>query len=227
LILRPRRWHGNTPDPCSFYLRKLRPAGRDVETMRTIVAILAALTLVMLVGCSKPPEQEMTSATQAIDSAKMAEAQDYAPDAYRVAMDTLNTAMAMKKEADAKFALFRNYGKSKAMFVRAQALANDASTKAQAEKERVKLEVTDMMTQAKALLDSTNAALKKAPRGKGSKADIELIKTDLAAATTAYDEANADFTAGKYKTAKAKLEAMMAKCRSIMEEIDKARGMKK
>ncbi len=194
---------------------------------RTIVAILAALTLVMVVGCSKPPEQEMTAATQAIDSAKMAEAQDYAPEAFRVATDTLNAAMALKKEADAKFALFRSYGKSKAMYARAQALANEAATKAQAEKERVRLEVTDMMAQAKALLDSTDMALKKAPRGKGSKADIELIKTDLAAAVTTYDGAQADFNGGKYKAAKAKLEAMMQKCRMVMDEIDKARGMKK
>jgi hypothetical protein len=194
---------------------------------RTLVAVLAALTLLLVVGCSKPPEQEITAATQAFDSAKMAEAPDYAPEAYRVASDSLNAAMALKKEADGKFVLFRSYSKSKAMFVRAQALANEASTKAAAEKEKVRLEVTDMLTQAKALLDSANVALKKAPRGKGSKADIELIKTDLAAATTAFDDANADFTAGKYKTAKAKLEAMMQKCRMVMEEIDKARGMKK
>jgi hypothetical protein len=181
----------------------------------------------MVVGCSKPPEQEMTAATQAFDAAKMAEAPGYAPDAYRVASDTLNAAMALKKEADGKFVLFRSYSKSKAMYVRAQTLANEAATKAAAEKEKVRLEVTDMLTQAKALWDSADVALKKAPRGKGSKADIELIKTDLAAAKTAFDDANADFTAGKYKAAKAKLEAMMQKCRMIMEEIDKARGMKK
>jgi flagellar hook-associated protein FlgK len=194
---------------------------------RTIVAVLAALTLLMVVGCSKVPEQEMTAATQALDSAKMGEASDYAPEAYRVATDTLNAAMALKREADGKFALFRSYGKSKAMFVRAQSLANEAATKAAAEKEKVRLEVTDMLVQAKALLDSADVSLKKAPRGKGSKADIELIKTDLAAATMGFDEATADFTAGKYKVAKAKLEAMMQKCRMVMEEIDKARGLKK
>lgn len=182
--------------------------------------------LMVVVGCSKPPEQEMSAATQALDAAKMAEAQDYALESYRVAQDTLNSAMALKREADGKFVLFRSYGKSKEMFVRAQGLANEAATKAAAEKERVRIEVTDMMTQAKALLDSADAALKKAPRGKGSKADIELIKTDLAAAVMQYDEAMADFNNGKYKAAKAKLEAMMAKANSVIAEIDKARGKK-
>jgi hypothetical protein len=188
--------------------------------------VLAVFVLMVVVGCSKPPEQEMSAATQALDAAKMAEAQDYALESYRVAQDTLNSAMALKREADGKFVLFRSYGKSKEMFVRAQGLANEAATKAAAEKERVRIEVTDMMTQAKALLDSADAALKKAPRGKGSKADIELIKTDLAAAVMQYDEAMADFNNGKYKAAKAKLEAMMAKANSVIAEIDKARGKK-
>jgi hypothetical protein len=168
----------------------------------------------------------MSAATQAIDAAKMAEAQDYALDAYRVAQDTLNAAMALKQEADGKFALFRSYGKSKEMFMRAQTLANEAATKAAEEKERVRVEVTEMMTQAKTLLDSANDALKKAPRGKGSKADIELIKTDLAAAQTAFDDANMDFNNGKFKAAKAKLEAMMQKANMVIQEVDRARGKK-
>ena len=195
--------------------------------IRTATIILAVIAMLVVVGCSKPPEQEMSGATQALDSAKMGEAPDYAPDAYRVAADTLNAAMALKREADAKFALFRSYGKSKAMFVRAQALANDAATKAQAEKERVRVEVADMLVQAKALLDSAEVDLKKAPRGKGSKADIELIRTDLAAATAQHAEAQMDFDGGKYKAAKAKLEAMTQKVRGVMDEIARARGMKK
>ena len=196
--------------------------------LRRIALILAALTLLaLMVGCSKAPEAEYQSAQAAMDAAKTAEAEVYVPDSFGAAVDTMNAAMAAKQEQDSKFALFRSYGKSKAMYARAQALANEAATKAQAEKERVRLEVTDMMAQAKALLDSTDMALKKAPRGKGSKADIELIKTDLAAAVTTYDGAQADFNGGKYKAAKAKLEAMMQKCRMVMDEIDKARGMKK
>ncbi|MFZ1947425.1 MAG: hypothetical protein WAW06_07740 [bacterium] len=195
--------------------------------LRKAGVVVAVFALLTVVGCSKPPEQEISTANQALDAARMAEAQDYALDAYRVAQDTLNAAMALKKEADGKFVLFRSYGKSKDMFIRAQSLANEAATKAAQEKERVRVEVTDMMTQAKALLDSANEALKKAPRGKGSKADIELIKTDLAAAQGQFDEANADFANGKYKAAKAKLEAMMQKANMVIAEIDKARGVKK
>jgi hypothetical protein len=182
--------------------------------------------LLLMVGCAKAPEQEIQIANTAMEMAKSAEAEAYATDVYRMAMDTLNAAEAAKQAADAKFSLFRSYGKSKELYARAEVLAKEAQTEAEAGKERVKAEVTDMLTQAKQALDNTSAALAKAPRGKGSKADIELIKNDLAAATTKYDEAQMDFDAGKYIAARTKLEAVMQKAQSLSEEIAKAAAKK-
>jgi hypothetical protein len=141
-------------------------------------------------------------------------------------MDTLNAANAAKQEADGKFALFRSYSKAKALYVSADALAAKAVEDAAAEKERVKQEVTGLLTQAKAVLDSANQALAKAPKGKGSKADIELIKNDLAAAQASFDDANNDFNAGKYKIAKSKVEAAMMKAQSVIDQIAEAKAKK-
>lgn len=165
-------------------------------------------------------------ANTAIEAARSAEAEEYVPDAFQVAMDTLRAAEAAKTEADGKFALFRSYGKAKALYISAEALANQAVTAAAEEKERVKAEVTNLLTQAKTVLDSANVALSKAPKGKGSKADIELIKNDLAAAQASFDEANNDFNAGKYKVAKAKVEAAMQKAQAVISEIEQAKAKK-
>ncbi|MFH1863040.1 MAG: hypothetical protein ABH878_09560 [bacterium] len=193
---------------------------------RFTTVILAALVMLILLGCSKPPEQEMQMASSAFDAAKAVEAELYAPEAYRAAMDTLNTAQAMKTEQDGKFALFRGYGKSKEMFVNAEAMANQAKTEAEAEKERVKMLVTDLLAQAKTSLDATTAAFSKAPRGKGARADLELIKSDLDAIVASYDAATADFNNGKYLAAKSKLEVIMNKAAQLQEEISMA-GKKK
>ena len=195
--------------------------------VKRIAIVLVIFALLSFVGCSKAPEVEMQKADTAIEYAATADAEEYAPDAFQMAMDTLDAANAAKTEASGKFALFRSYGKAKELFARAEDLANQAATEAQAEKERVKAEVTALFTQAKAVLDSADAALKKAPKGKGSKADIELIKNDLIAATTAHGEAMADFNAGKYKSAKAKAEAAMQKAQAVIEEIARAAAMKK
>jgi len=193
---------------------------------KRVAVVFVVFALLALVSCAKAPEQEIQKANSSMEAARTAEAEEYAPDAFQVAMDTLNAANAAKTEADGKFALFRSYGKAKELFVRAEGLANEAATAAQTEKERVRAEVTELITQAQTVLDSANAALKKAPKGKGSKADIELIKNDLTAAQAGFDEGQADFNTGKYKAAKAKIEAAMQKAQAVISEIEQAKAKK-
>lgn len=188
--------------------------------------VFIALALLAIAGCSKPPEQEIQAAQAALDAARQAEAEEYVPDAFRVASDSLNAAMAAKQEQDSKFALFRSYGKSKEMFIGAKALAENAATQAAAEKERVRQEVMTMITQAQAAIDTTTAVLAKAPKGKGNKAEIDLIKNDLAGVQAQFEEAKNDFNAGKYKVAKSKVEAVIARANSLVTEIQTAAAKK-
>lgn len=83
-----------------------------------------------------------------------------------------------------------------------------------------------MITLTQAVVDSATVALEKAPKGKGNKADIELIANDLASTNSAFAAAKADFDAGKFLAAKGKLEAVQSKARSIMAEIAAARARK-
>jgi len=193
---------------------------------KRVSIILAALALFLVAGCSKAPEAEMQNADTAVQAAVTAEAEQYAPQSYQIAMDTLNAAKAAKIEQDSKFALFRSYGKSKQMFIAAQALSEKATTDAQAEKERVRQEVMGMMTQVQAVIDSATVALAKAPRGKGSKADIELIKADLDAVNSGFAAAKADFDGGKFLAAKAKFEAVANKAQGIIAQIEAAKAKK-
>ncbi len=188
---------------------------------------LTVAVMLTLVGCSKPPEAEMQAANAAFDAARGAEAEAYVPDVYRAAMDTLNAAMAMKQEQDGKFALFRSYGKSKEVFLKSEGMAKQVAMDAAAEKERVKARVTELLTQARAALDSTTAALAKAPRGKGSKAEVELMKSDLGAAEASFTDAQNDFNAGKYLSAQSKVQAVVDRAHKLSDEIAMAWGKKK
>lgn len=180
------------------------------------------LAFAVVAGCSKPPEVEIAAANTSIQAAKSAEAEMYVPKAYRAAMDSLNAATAAKTEQDAKFVLFRSYGKSKEMFVRADAIAKQVATDAAAEKARVKNEVTQMLADTKVLLDSVQVAVNKAPVGKGNKADIELIKSDLMSVIAAYDDANMEFNNGKYLTARSKISVVKQKADGILVEVQTA-----
>jgi hypothetical protein len=194
---------------------------------RFSLAEAVLMLLALVAGCSKPPEAEMAAATQGLDAARAAESEQYAPASYRTAMDSLNAAAAEKTTQDGKFALFRSYGKSKEMYIRAKALADKAVADANTEKERVKQEVMGMMANVKTAIDEATAALDKAPKGKDTKAELELIKNDLAALTPGYADAEADFNNGKYLAAKAKFEGVMQKAKSISDEIAAAVAKKK
>jgi uncharacterized lipoprotein YajG len=86
--------------------------------LKRVALVMVALALLVFVGCAKPPEAEIQKATSAIDAARMAEAETYAPASFQVAMDTLNAANAAKTEADGKFALFKAIAKPSSLYQR-------------------------------------------------------------------------------------------------------------
>ncbi|MFN3820768.1 MAG: hypothetical protein ACK4OO_00420 [bacterium] len=203
--------------------RDVTPAEKVGRSMSGYLRWLSmALVAVVVMGCSKPPEMEMKAANDAIASAKAAEAESYAPKAFRTAQDTLNAANAAKQEQDGKFALFRSYSRARDLYVRAEALAKEAESQAKAEKERVRAEVEQMITNLKAQLDEASQMLAKAPVGKGNKADIEMLKSDLASIQTAYDDAQNDFNNGKFLVARSKLNNVSSQVANIKSQIEQA-----
>lgn len=192
-----------------------------------IRAVLAAIgCLVLAAGCGEAPVEHIAGAQDALERAKTSEAEAYAGDAYSMAADTLRAALAAKEEADSKFKMVRSYKETENLLARAEALANEAAREAHIEKERVRGEVTRLLTGARAVFDSAQVAIRTAPQGKGSKAEIELMKSDLAAATAALTEAQADFEADRFVQARAKLVAAMDRARGICDEIAAAAAKK-
>jgi hypothetical protein len=191
--------------------------------MRRSMRLLALPLLVALMaGCSKAPVVEEQNAVQAIGGAEQAQASKYAPAEWRVVQDTLEAAKAEKVKQDGRFALFRGYGKAKAMFEKVPALAAAAKTKAEAELARIRQETQMMIAQARTELDSAGAMLSTAPVGKDNKADIEMLKQDVAAAQQTLTEAQGDFDRGNYDGAKVKAQTIIEKSRSVKTAVEAA-----
>ncbi len=190
---------------------------------RLALIVAAVALLAVIIGCSKPPEAEMQRAQTALDAARAAEAETYVPDSYNAAMESFNAAESAKREQDSKFALFRSYGKAKEMYAGAEEMLNNVTSEAVSKKDEVRQEVEATLTSAKAVVDSADAALAKAPRGKGSRADIELIKNDFVAVQAGYTDAENDMNNGQYMSAKTKVETVVENAHRIMDEIAKAR----
>src|SRR5262245_28800125 len=132
--------------------------------------VLAALVGVVA-GCSKPPTAEMDAAKAKLDQAKTAQADQYAPAEWQAAQDAMNAAEQEVTAQNAKMALMRNYKQAKTLVATADEAAGKAQTAAAEGKERMRGEADALIMQATAAVDSTNAMLTRAPRGKETKAD--------------------------------------------------------
>lgn len=190
------------------------------------VAVLF-LAVLGLLACAKPPQADIDAAKAALDAAKAAEADIYAPDALRAGEDALNAIQTEVDAQAAKFALFRSYEKTKELVAAAKAAAEKTTADANAMKEQVKNEATALFTDAKAELTAATELLAKAPKGKGSKADIEALKGDLDAIQPMIDGAQASFDAGKFMDAKNAIQAAKDKAVYVKDAINNAIEMAK
>jgi len=191
---------------------------------KRVSLLLVAFALLMALGCSKAPETEMKSSEAAMQAAVTSEAEQYAPEAYQAAVDTMNAANAARAEQDSKWSLMRSYGKSAELYTSAQSLAEKAAAQALEEKEKVRVEVAGLIAQTDSALIATAEAVAAAPRGKGSKADVELIKNDLASVQAAFADAQADFANGQFIVARTKVQAVAERANGIIAEIEKAKS---
>jgi hypothetical protein len=69
--------------------------------------------------------------------------------------------------------------------------------------------------------------LEKAPKGKGTAADLEAMKADLTAAESTISDANAAMSGEKYKDAQAKADAAKSSAANVVSQIQAAMEAKK
>ncbi len=195
--------------------------------MRKIMMVLPfVLVLVMMVGCQKPPQQDIDAAKQAVETAR-AEASEYAPDSLKAADDAVTSLDAELKAQEGKFALFRSYKKTAELAATAKAAGEKAAADAKEKKEQAKQEASTLITDAKTALDEAKALLEKAPKGKGTAQDIEQMKADLAGVESTLTEAQNSFNAEKYLDAKSKAEAAKTNAGNVKTAIEQAIEAKK
>ena len=190
---------------------------------RALRLMAIPLVLALLVaGCSKPPEMEQANAEQAVQAASAAQAAKYAPRDWQTVQDTLQAAKAERAAQDGRFALFRSYGKSKALFEKASALAATAKVNAEAEMARVREETRQLLAAVRVELDSTAAMLAKAPVGKDTKAELELMKQDMTAMQGMITEAQAAFDRNDFDTAKNRAQTIRDKSATMKAQLEAA-----
>ena len=196
-----------------------------------LVGVLAVGLAVAAAGCASPPQAAIDGVKAAADKAAAAGAAEYAADSLKAAQDAQAALEAELKVQTDKFALFRSYSKATELAAAAKTAAEKAEQDAVAGKEKAKNEAMALIEEAKTALTAAQEMLVKAPKGKGTAADLEAMKADLAGAETSIADASTAMGAERYLEAKAKAEAAKNAAgtvsTAVQTAIDAKKGVKK
>jgi hypothetical protein len=199
---------------------------RGRTTAKLLVAVLALS--VFLIGCAKKPEMEINNAKASIDAAIQEGAEKYAKEEAKLLNDDLAAAMEEVKVQDEKF--FKNFDKAKEMLASVQAKAESLKAEIPARKEKAKNDAQAAIDAAKTAVADANAMLAKAPKGKGTRADIEALKADAAGLEEAIKEAESLMTSEEYFAAADKANGVKDKAAEVASQVtvalEKAKGKK-
>jgi hypothetical protein len=192
--------------------------------MRKLLILSLVLGLATAVGCSKPPQQDIDAVNSSLEAARTAGAQDYAP-------DSLQAAEQAKQELDNELAaqndkFFKSYTKSKELAANAKTAAEKAATDANSGKESMKAEVGTAIQTARTELAAVRDELAKAPRGKGTAADLATLTADLDGVDASLNEAQAAYDGERYAEAKTKVEAANSTLTTVKSDIAGAQAAK-
>jgi len=196
--------------------------------MKNLIKVLAFGLMVAFVftSCAKQPTQQMDTAKAAIEAVAQAKGDIYAKDELKKLNDDLTLANDEVTAQSKKF--FKKYGKAKEMLAKLGTDAAAVQALIPARIEEAMNAAVQAQTEAKAALDEATALLEKAPKGKGTKADIEAMKADLAGIATSFGDVQAaidaqDFFGAKDKAVVIKDKAVVI-CDQVKAAIEKVKG---
>jgi len=187
--------------------------------------IVKGLTLALVVvfafaSCAKAPTQLTDSAKAAIQGVVDAKGGVYAVDELNKLNGDLQAAMDEVAAQSKKF--FKKFGPAKEMLTKVVTDADAVKALIPGRIAEAKSAAEMAANEAKTTWDEAKALLEKAPKGKGTKADIEAMKADLAGLESAMADVQSAMAAEDYVGAKDKAMVIKEKAAAIVEQIKAA-----
>ncbi len=186
--------------------------------MKQIMMLLLAPTLLLVVGCGKAPTDKLAETEKGVLDAKLAGASAYAAEDFAKLEGMLTNAQKEIDDQNAKFMLFRDYGKAEQLLASVRAETPkliEETAKKKAEAKDVAFKAHDA---AKEAVKRAQALVAKAPVGK-DRAAVEAIKNDAKALTASLNDVQMAIDSEDYLTAQAKAKAVQDKSRALAAEV--------
>jgi len=191
-----------------------RGEGKEDYTMRIRFVPVVLMVMMLAAGCARPPAEQIEAAKTAVESARKAEADLYAPAAFKALQKSLDDALDMVER--------KNYGEATTMLEEVVSEAERVEALAKANKEKKGKESQAKFEEAMAAVVRAKESLEKAPTGKGSQADIERMKNDLATLAASLPEVEQAINRGDFLDALDTTESVLTGISEIETDVQGA-----
>ena len=186
--------------------------------VRTLLYVLTMLlVMVAFTGCDDVPQQEIDAATASLEAAKNAEADRYVPDKFNAAKQAMDRAMAVVQEEES--AMFGNFDEARTLLATSKTAADEAAATAPGKKEEVKQAAESALAGIPDEVATTQRMWRSAPRGKGSREALQLMKEEIERTAARQSEVQAALDAGDYIAAQQKAQEISGKLNSLQGEL--------
>lgn len=174
------------------------------------------LSLLLVAGfaaaCGEPPSKEMSQAQGAIDAARAAGAESYAPADFKAAVDALARSQQAVDQRDYRLAL--NHA------LDSRERAQNAAKVAADQKAAVRSETERLLSDTALALVQTNTRLKQIEASKATRRQAANARPKIDAAENGVQKARAQLEAGDYLAARETLRAAMEQVREAARELE-------
>ena len=190
--------------------------------MKNLLKVLSVVLVLafLFTSCAKQPTQEVSNAEAAIKAVENEGADVYAKEELAKLKNDLSATLDEVNAQSKKF--FKKYGNAKQMLEKVKTDADAVKALIPQRKEQAKNEAIAKLEEAKVAVDEAKAFLAKAPRGKGTKADIQAFTADLEGLVSAVAEAQQLIDSENYFGAQDKATAIKEKAQGISDQIKQA-----
>jgi predicted small lipoprotein YifL len=187
---------------------------------KLVFVIASVMMLATLAGCGKLPQQQIDAAKAAIETARAAEADIYAPDEFRALQNEMSAIMANIEAENSK--TFKNFKEPTAQL---ETILTNASTVVEntgIAKEAAGLEVQSLLDEVNNLIAENKELVTQAPKGKEGAAVIAQIQNEMSVIEASVAEAANLYQQGKYMAVRDRLKAAIENVTSINNELKDA-----
>jgi hypothetical protein len=188
--------------------------------MRRVAVLLC--TLLFCASCSEPPQKEIDRAQGAIDAARAAGAEQYAPTEFAEATQALQQSHEAVDQRDYRLALSRALDASQR--------AQDAARQAADGRARARSEAEAAVHAAATAVQQLETKLKPLATSKSPDPDVKAAQEALARAQTTLQKARTAVAAGQYAEARATVKDTATEITaqiSALDDVARGRGSKR